>query len=154
MHAFINPLNQKVFVISYHNTTNTAKDQNALKAQHMENPVLDLSYLQSISGNDSKYMYEVMNIFLTTVPDSLNKLEKLVKAQSDFEGIHRQAHSLKSSFSIIKVGDIFDNIAAIVLLGSIRYRHGGDHRAHGQSAHHVSMQPCLFFTAERDKNKN
>lgn len=119
----------------------------------MESPVLDLSYLQSISGNDSKYMYEVMNIFLTTVPDGLNKLEKLVKAQSDYEGIHRQAHSLKSSFSIIKVGDIFDNIAAIVLLG--RAGTGMEEITERMGKVRSTFDAALpVLVAERDKNKN
>jgi hypothetical protein len=119
----------------------------------MDIPVLDLSYLQSISGNDSKYMYEVMNIFLTTVPDGLNKLEKLVKGKEDYEGIHRQAHSLKSSFSIVKVGDIFDNIAAIVLLG--RQGTGIEEITDRMEKVRTTFDAALpVIKAERDKNKN
>ncbi|MES2702495.1 MAG: Hpt domain-containing protein [Bacteroidota bacterium] len=118
----------------------------------MDTPVLDLSYLTSISGNDSKYMYEVINLFLSTVPDGLKKLEQLVKNTDDFEGIHRQAHSLKSSFSIIKVGDIFDDIAAIVILGrEARGKEEIDQRLDNVLATFEAAMPVI--TAERDRHK-
>jgi hypothetical protein len=119
----------------------------------METPVIDLSYLHSISGNDSKYMYEVLNLFLSTVPESLAKLEKLVKETDDFDAIHKQAHGLKSSFSIVKVGNIFDDIAAIVLLG--RQGSGKDEIEERLDRVMTTFSTALpLITAERDKNKN
>ncbi len=82
----------------------------------MEAPLLDLSYLQEISGNDSTYIYEVLNLFLDTVPKSLDILEQLIMETDDYDAIQRRAHSLKSSSSVIKVRDMFDNVARIDIL--------------------------------------
>ena len=82
----------------------------------METPILDLSYLQEISGNDNIYIYEVLNLFLETVPKSLDILDQLIRETDDYDAIQRRAHSLKSSASVIKVRDMFDNVAKIDML--------------------------------------
>ena len=82
----------------------------------MDTPLLDFSYLQEISQNDNTYMYEVITLFLDTVPKSLETLDQLIRETNDFESIQRRAHSLKSSSSVIKVRGMFDNVAKIDLL--------------------------------------
>ena len=82
----------------------------------MSTPLLDLTYLKEISGNDSTYIYEVLNLFLDSVPKSLNTLEQLIKETDDFDSIQRRAHSLKSSASVVKVKEMFDNVARIDML--------------------------------------
>jgi chemotaxis protein histidine kinase CheA len=79
-------------------------------------PVIDMSYLETMAGTDSSYLYEVLNIYLKTVTEGLEKLEKLVRNTDDFDAIYKQAHSLKSSFSVIKVDNIFDDINNINLM--------------------------------------
>ena len=82
----------------------------------METPLLDLSYLQEISGNDSTYIYEVLNLFLDTVPKSLDILSELIHDTTDYDSIQRRAHSLKSSSSVIKVREMYNHVARIDLL--------------------------------------
>ena len=79
----------------------------------MDTPLLDLSYLQEISGNDNTYIYQVLTLFLDTVPKSLDILDQLIRETDDYDAIQRRAHSLKSSSSVIKIRDMFDNVARI-----------------------------------------
>jgi CheY-like chemotaxis protein len=95
--------------------------ENNKKIKAMGTPSLDLSYLTSLAGNDKGYMYQVLTIFLNTVQPALVNLERMVRETDDFDGIHRQAHSLKSSFSVVKVDNIFDDINQINILA----RNGG-----------------------------
>jgi len=76
-------------------------------------PLIDLSYIQEISGNDADYIREVTRIFLDTMENGLPKLKELIDAGSDYELIHKQAHFLKSSASIIRIRDTYDNLVRI-----------------------------------------
>ena len=78
-----------------------------------EHPLIDLSYILDISGNDTSYIAEVIGIFLDTMQNGLPKLEQLVLDAPDYEKIHKQAHFLKSSAAIIKVRDSYDNLVKI-----------------------------------------
>ena len=82
----------------------------------MNAPLLDLSYLFEISGGDPTYIYEVLTLFIDTVPANLYALEKTIRESDDFELIHRQAHSLKSSASIVRIRDLYENITRIDVL--------------------------------------
>lgn len=79
--------------------------------------LIDFAFLDELSGGDSKYKYEVLNIFLSTTPEGINNLERLVKEQSDFEALYKQAHALKSSVSIIKIRGMYDGLATVEALG-------------------------------------
>jgi HPt (histidine-containing phosphotransfer) domain-containing protein len=79
----------------------------------MNKPILDLSYLVETSSGDSQYIYEVLTIFIDSFPVGLNNLEKLIKTTNDFQAIHKQAHSLKSSASVVKIKDVYEAISKI-----------------------------------------
>jgi HPt (histidine-containing phosphotransfer) domain-containing protein len=82
----------------------------------MSTPLLDLSYLFEVSCGDPTYIYEVLSIFLETVPASVETLEQTIRGTDDFEAIHRLAHSLKSSASIIRIRDMYDDVTRIDML--------------------------------------
>ena len=114
--------------------------------------LLDLSYLQEISGSDSTYIYEVLNLFLDTVPKSLEILEQLIRETDDYDSIQRRAHSLKSSSSVIKVRDMFDNVARIDMLA--RGKSGKEEMLVRIGATLVNFNEALpLIRAERKKNK-
>jgi HPt (histidine-containing phosphotransfer) domain-containing protein len=81
-----------------------------------EDPLIDLSYLHELSGNDPGYIHEVIQLFLGTMPDGLQKLEDLVRNTQDKDAIYRQAHFLKSSVSIVKIRGMYENLASIEML--------------------------------------
>jgi hypothetical protein len=82
----------------------------------MKSPLLDLSYLFEISFGDPKYVFDVLTLFIETFPPGLANLEKLIRETDDFDAIHKQAHTLKSSSSIIRIRGVYDDITAIDML--------------------------------------
>ncbi len=85
--------------------------------KNMNNPIVDFSYLQELSGNDPAYISEVLSLFLGTMPDGLGQLGRLVREGSDYDAIYRQSHFLKSSVSVVRVRNMFDNLAKLEALG-------------------------------------
>jgi CheY-like chemotaxis protein/HPt (histidine-containing phosphotransfer) domain-containing protein len=78
-----------------------------------ERPILDLSYLYELSGSDPAYIREVLKIFMGTMPEGLGQLADLVHAGDNNEATYRQAHFLKSSVSIVRIRDMYDNLSQI-----------------------------------------
>jgi len=54
----------------------------------------DLSYLKSLTGNDSTKMAKYIRMFLTGAPISLQQME-LYTLSKDWSGVKQTAHSLK-----------------------------------------------------------
>ena len=79
----------------------------------MNKHILDLSYLIDTSSGDNQYIYEVLTIFIESFPVGLNNLEKLIRTTEDFCEIHKQAHALKSSASVVKIKDVYEAISNI-----------------------------------------
>lgn len=82
----------------------------------MNAPLLDLSYLFEISYGDPQYVFDVLTLFIETFPPGLVNLEKLIRETDDFDAIHKQAHTLKSSASIIRIRGVYDDITRIDML--------------------------------------
>ena len=68
---------------------------------------------------DPKFISDVLTIFLETMPEGLDKLNNLIQDESDWDAISKQAHFLKSSTSVVKVGDMFDKLYDIEKLTKI-----------------------------------
>jgi CheY-like chemotaxis protein len=81
-------------------------------------PLVDLSYLTDLSGDDPAYLRDVVGIFLGSVPQSLEHLQKLVEDGSNRDAIRKTAHSLKSSFGVIQVNGFLERLAQIETLAS------------------------------------
>lgn len=94
---------------------NFAKTNNK-RSEMQEQPLIDFSFLEEISGNDPGYIYDVMEIFMGSMPEGLDKLEKLIRETDDWEATYKQAHFLKSSVSVVKVRDMYDQLARIEAL--------------------------------------
>ncbi len=85
----------------------------------MNKPILDLSYLYDTSSGDSQYIYEVLTLFIESFPVGLNNLEHLIRTTEDYSAIHKQAHALKSSASVVKIKDVYESISKIDALSRI-----------------------------------
>ncbi len=96
------------------NQSHNAGDQNN---NTMSNQIVDFSYLHELSGNDPAYISEVLGLFLGTMPDGLRQLGELVRAATDYDAIYKQAHFLKSSVSVVRVRDMYDQLATLEALG-------------------------------------
>ena len=117
----------------------------------MSIPLIDLSYVQSLSGNDPAYMRDIINIYIDTMTPGLAKLNKLIKETDDFEAIHKQAHFLKSSAGIVKVADLYNNLVDIDM--TARQKTNKEHIAEVLITVEKDYKAALpLLTKERDRN--
>jgi HPt (histidine-containing phosphotransfer) domain-containing protein len=86
----------------------------------IQHPLIDLSYINEISGGDEGYIREVVGIFVDTMASGMPKLTDLIRNSGDFDSIQKQAHFLKSSAGIIKITGVYDNLVKIDLLSKQR----------------------------------
>lgn len=73
---------------------------------------VDFSMLEELAEGDNNYIIEVLDIFLSTMPEGMQVLRSHINEQN-WEGVSKQAHFLKSSLGIIKINDAYDIMAAI-----------------------------------------
>jgi hypothetical protein len=116
----------------------------------MQKPLIDLSFLYDISDNDPGYISDVLEIFLSTVPGGLVKLEEDIQ-NGEWEAIYKQSHFLKSSVSVVKVGDMFEKLGNIELLAKDRKEE--------QTIRHLFSEIMIIFTQAHpllieEKNKH
>lgn len=69
----------------------------------MEAPVLDLSYLQSLSRGNSEFERHMLNIFMEDVPPQMQELRRAV-ALANAQEASDVSHKLKSSFKMLGIG--------------------------------------------------
>ena len=116
----------------------------------MEAPLLDLSYLYEVSGNDPQYIYDIVNLFLDNVPGQLTKLEQLVRGDAEWLAIQKQAHSLKSSVLFVKIKGLYDSFYSIETLA--RQNTGRDQMQQKLDSILITYKEAMpLLLAERDK---
>ena len=91
----------------------TTINKDAQKMDATNDDLIDFTYLRELSGGDAGYTAEVISLFLGTMPEGLEQLERLVDAATDREAITRQAHFLKSSASVIRIRNLFSNLTKL-----------------------------------------
>lgn len=79
----------------------------------MEEPLIDFDFLNEISGSDSGYIFEVLQIFLNTTPSGLVELDQMIRNGEDWNMVSKQAHFLKSGVSVIKIRGMYEQLAEI-----------------------------------------
>ena len=79
-------------------------------------PLLDLSYLYELAGDDDQYIEEVIQLFIGSAPAKMIELDHKISYTEDFVLIRELAHFLKSSATIIKIRDMHDNLSRIETL--------------------------------------
>ena len=82
----------------------------------METPLVDFSFIYEMAGNDTQYMYDIINLYLSTFPEKLNELEKQVKETDNYVAIEKLVHFLKSGSSVIKIRDMYDGLVGMEIL--------------------------------------
>ncbi|MFA6260038.1 MAG: Hpt domain-containing protein [Bacteroidia bacterium] len=70
---------------------------------------LDLTYLESVSGGDSAFIKEILQMFIThTLPDSVILKQHI--EESDWTKVSSTAHKMKSSISMLGDQELMDRI--------------------------------------------
>lgn len=62
--------------------------------------ITDLSYLQSMSANDSDFIQEMVDIFREQIGEYSSEMPRLLDA-SDYKNLSRVAHKAKSSVAVM-----------------------------------------------------
>lgn len=128
----------------------------------MNEPLIDFDFLNEISGGDSRYIYEVLEIFLSNTPDGVNTLEKLLRETDDWDAIYKQAHFLKSSVGIIKIRGAYEQLVSIEAMGRAQAKNAELGKPLTGKEEFIKLLDGLVETfreaipvliAERDKNK-
>jgi len=70
--------------------------------------VIDLAYIDEISGNNSSFKKDMINQFLQQVPGDLEQIEKAIEHQN-FSAINSIAHGLKTSVSFMGLLPLLEN---------------------------------------------
>lgn len=70
---------------------------------------IDLSYLESMSGEDKDLMKEMIDIFKEQVPEFVAEMKTCLQ-NSDYKNLGAIAHKAKSSISIIGLVQLIDDL--------------------------------------------
>ena len=73
--------------------------------------LFDLAPLRQMG--DDRFLLEILNMFLGTVPDNLYEIQNLIASGTDWDAIAQKAHKLKSSIGIMQMHSISQYISAI-----------------------------------------
>ncbi len=126
----------------------------------MTTPIVDFSFLYDLAENDTTYIHEVVKLYINNIPDGIANLEKLINGSGNYEAIQRQAHSLKSSAGIIKVREMYDDLAAIDSFAKKEMEkntsQSGDKKIIIGKINNILLnfkEALPVIVAERDKNK-
>jgi HPt (histidine-containing phosphotransfer) domain-containing protein len=76
----------------------------------MEN--IDLTYLNEISGGDSSFIKEMLDLFINTTAIEVNDFDHLL-AEGNYEAIGQLAHKMKAPIQMIGASVIFDILKTI-----------------------------------------
>lgn len=74
---------------------------------------IDYSFLDSFGSSGDKFRKEVIEIFLANTPANVDELGRIIDANGEWDDIYRQAHFLKSGFSVIKIEQINELLVKI-----------------------------------------
>ena len=84
---------------------------------HKEYKYISLEYLDDMAGGENDFLIEMIDTYLTSIPDSLAKL-KIAVESGDGNNIIHYAHKLKGSFNFIgciQAGAILNEIEDYIL---------------------------------------
>ena len=65
----------------------------------------DLTYLKEVTGGETEFMKDMINIFMDQVPEFIENMEKHY-ANGDYIDLGKEAHKAKSSVIILGMNDL------------------------------------------------
>ena len=78
----------------------------------MAEKLYDLSMVEEISGGNEEFVRQMIEVFLETVPESVELINKYYD-QKDYFNLHKEAHKLKSTISTVQVPSFIDKLKLI-----------------------------------------
>ena len=84
-------------------------------AKSAKNRHTDLSYLESISNNDAKFVKEMISTFIETTPDIIDQMKIAIK-KSNFKSLGLLAHKIKPSLTFMGIHSMKETAREIEVL--------------------------------------
>lgn len=88
----------------------------------MSDLLYDLSYIEKLSLGNQEFIQQLVDLFVETVPEHIEKIEKAL-SNSDLVEMGREAHKLKSTISSIQVPSVIDRVKEIEAIGKSGVHH-------------------------------
>ncbi len=76
--------------------------------------VLNLSYLEEITGGDSEMVIEMLNLFIRDIPGHSKNMESFL-ADNKLEELRAEAHKVKPTLQYIGLTEVFEIVRTIEL---------------------------------------
>lgn len=80
--------------------------------ENKEDLILDLSYLKGISSGSTEFMIDIIDLFLTQMPDYFEQLDQLIKEENWLKAAEI-AHKIKPSLTFMGVQSAMESMAEI-----------------------------------------
>lgn len=80
--------------------------------ENKEELILDLSYLKGISSGSTEFMIDIIDLFLTQMPDYFEQLDQLIKEENWLKAAEI-AHKIKPSLTFMGVQSAMESMAEI-----------------------------------------
>lgn len=81
-----------------------------------EKDLIDLSYLEELSGGNAGYIAQVVAIFLKHAGEDLEKLHLLIHKYKSWDEAYGQAHKLKSGLGVVRIKGMLEDIMRLEVL--------------------------------------
>ncbi|MXO07049.1 GAF domain-containing hybrid sensor histidine kinase/response regulator [Flavobacterium sp. HBTb2-11-1] len=74
--------------------------------------IIDMSFLDEMSGNDPEFKKDMINLFIEKIPNQVAQLEEAFK-ETDYDSVRKLAHNMKSSMDIFMLQDLSNCLSII-----------------------------------------
>ncbi|WP_294959821.1 GAF domain-containing hybrid sensor histidine kinase/response regulator [uncultured Flavobacterium sp.] len=74
--------------------------------------IIDMSFLDEMSGGDSEFKKDMVNLFVEKIPNQVAQLEEAFK-NTDYDSVKKLAHNMKSSMDIFMLQDLSNCLSII-----------------------------------------
>ncbi|KAF2082305.1 GAF domain-containing hybrid sensor histidine kinase/response regulator [Flavobacterium sharifuzzamanii] len=74
--------------------------------------IIDMSFLDEMSGGDPQFKKEMIGLFIDKIPNQVTQLEEAFK-KTDYDNVKKLAHNMKSSMDIFMLQDLSNCLSII-----------------------------------------
>jgi HPt (histidine-containing phosphotransfer) domain-containing protein len=78
--------------------------------------IIDLSYLNEISGGDNSFIKEMLELFVNTTAIEADQYASLL-SEGNYEGIGHLAHKMKAPIQMLGANDLFNILRSLEKFG-------------------------------------
>ena len=77
--------------------------------------ITDLNYLKSMSGGDTKFIREMIDLFREQIMEYKSIMPELIK-KKDYDGLSKIAHKAKSSVAVMGMSEVAELLKELEIL--------------------------------------